>query len=54
MRERSGAEGAGGEVVACGEEEGGRSNDVLDEVGEVAIGVVVENKSIELGFSEGF
>lgn len=33
-------------------EDRGRSDDVLDKVGELAMGVVVENEGLELGFSE--
>lgn len=32
-----------GEVLAGGEEDGGKSDDVLDEVGELAVGVLAEN-----------
>lgn len=52
MLKQSGGGKGGGEVLACGVEDRGRSDDVLDKVGELAMGVVVENEGLELGFSE--
>lgn len=42
------------EVLAGGEEDAGQSDDVWDEVGELAVGISVEDEGFEVGFGEGF